>query len=103
MKKTISIALVLVLMLAVGFFVYITTPKLWPVYAEAQALIEDIEKFKKENHRLPSSIQEVAPKYWKENGPIYYEYKDDASYEVSFGIASVGESYVYDSKTKKWH
>lgn len=103
MMKPVLFFLVSAFLLLVSFVVYMTTPELWPEYADAQALIKNIEEFKKQNHRLPSDIKEVSPGNWKVEGPPYYEKKDETSYEVSFGLASVGESYIYDSRTKKWY
>lgn len=103
MKRALSFFLVVVFILLVAFIMYVTTPEVWPRYEAAQTLIRKIEVFKKVNSRLPESMEEITPKYWQEEGPIYYEKKDENSYIVSFGIASVGESYVYDSKTKEWH
>lgn len=103
MKRTLSFVLVVVFILLVAFIVYVSTPEVWPRYEEAQILITKIEEFKKANSRLPETVKEIAPEYWKEEGPIYYEKKDENSYMVSFGLMSVGESYAYDSKTKEWH
>lgn len=103
MQRALSFVFVVVFILLVAFVVYATTPELWPIYKEAQLVITKIEEFKKVNSRLPETVKEIAPEYWKEEGPIYYEKKDENSYRVSFGLMSVGESYVYDSETREWH
>jgi hypothetical protein len=68
--------------------------------SEGNEIVAKIELFKKENGRLPLSLSELGIKATEE-GPIYYEKKDDAIYILWFG-EGLGESVTYDSSTKKW-
>ena len=67
---------------------------------EGNEIVAKIELFKKENGRLPSSLSELGIKETEE-GPIYYEKKDNSNYILWFG-AELGESVTYDSSTNKW-
>jgi hypothetical protein len=67
---------------------------------EGNKIVAKIELFKKENGRLPSSLSELGIKETEE-GPIYYEKKDNSSYILWFG-AELGESVTFNSSTNKW-
>lgn len=67
---------------------------------EGNEIAARIELFKKENGRLPSSLSELGIKETEE-GPIYYEKKDNSNYILWFG-AELGESVTFDSSTNKW-
>lgn len=82
---------------------YWRSPWKWEEYKLGNELIGKIEHFKRENGRLPNDIREVAPEYWGESGPLYFDKKEDGGYIVWFGICSVGGSYTYDSTTQKWY
>ena len=64
-----------------------------------EAIIK-IEEFKSKNGKLPNSLSEVEI-VETENGPIYYERKNDSKYILWFG-KELGESVTYDSDTKQW-
>jgi hypothetical protein len=68
--------------------------------SEGNEIKNKIELFKKANGRLPSSLSEFGIEE-KEEGPIYYEKKDESNYILWFG-AKLGESVTYDSRTNKW-
>jgi hypothetical protein len=66
----------------------------------AEMLIAKVEKFKKENNRLPKEVSEIGLKEW-EDSPAFYRFTNDTSYVVWYGLA-VGSSKVFRSTTKKW-
>ena len=68
--------------------------------AEGNQLVEKIERFRTENGRLPHDLTELGMEE-KMEGPLYYQKESDADYLVSFGL-TLGESMVYDSRTKEW-
>jgi hypothetical protein len=80
---------------------FMKSPWRWDEYKLGNELIQKIEQFRNSNGRLPRDIREVAPEYWDEGGPLYYDKIDDRDYIVWFGL-SLGESYTYESKTKEW-
>ncbi len=59
-----------------------------------------IVQFQKTNGRLPDKLNEIGIQE-KMEGPIYYHKKTDSTFLIYYGGA-LGESIVYDSKTKKW-
>jgi len=63
-------------------------------------IINKIESFRKEKGRTPISLSEIGVEE-KEEGPIYYQRKDETRYILWFG-KELGESVVYDSEKKKW-
>ncbi len=66
----------------------------------ADMLIEKVEKFKKENNRLPKNVSEFGLTELMDS-PAFYQMENDSTYIVWLGL-SVGESKVYSSSTKKW-
>lgn len=73
-------------------------------YGERQAyadmLIEKIEKFRKQNKRLPKNVSELGL-IEEMDSPAFYQLENDTNYYVWYGL-SVGESIVYRSSTKEW-
>ncbi len=63
-------------------------------------VVNKIENFRKEKGRTPVSLSEIGIEE-KEEGPIYYQRKDETRYILWFG-KELGESVVYDSEKKKW-
>ena len=63
-------------------------------------VVSSIESFRTKNSRLPADLSEIGVSNTEE-GPIYYQKKDESSYIVWFG-ARLGESETYDSKTRNW-
>lgn len=63
-------------------------------------LIEKVEKFKKINGILPSSIKEITNDKEMGEGP-YYEKKSDSTYVVYFNIG-FDDSLIYSSSNEKW-
>jgi hypothetical protein len=63
-------------------------------------IIAKVEAFRARHGRLPETLRDVGI-----NDPdlnVHYDKIDENEYRVWFGISSVGESEVYDSRTKKW-
>lgn len=59
-----------------------------------------IENYKTLNGRLPKDLSEIGV-VEKMEGPIYYAKKNDTTYILYYG-GDLGESIIYNSKTKKW-
>ena len=68
--------------------------------SDGNEVAKRIDAFYTKNGRLPLSLQEVGIKEQLE-GPIFYQMTDSVDYELWFGT-SLGESKVYDSKSRKW-
>lgn len=68
---------------------------------EGNKIVEEVEKFKEDNGRVPNSLSEIG---YQENmeGPLYYEKRDSVNYVLWFGT-SLGESVTYSSTLKEWH
>ncbi len=66
----------------------------------ALGVIETVENFKKENHRLPANYQEINLTV-TEGGPVFYEKRDEGRYEVSYCIGSAVD-YTYHSDSREW-
>jgi type II secretory pathway pseudopilin PulG len=69
---------------------------------QGNEFVEKIEKYKKDNNKLPLSLSDIGVTVQSESDPsIYYEKKDSTHYTVSFGT-TLGESKIYYSDSKKW-
>ncbi len=68
---------------------------------EGSEVVAKIERFKKENDRLPLSLSEIGIEE-REEGPIYYQKQNSSKYIIWF-VEELGESVTYDSDTKKWN
>ena len=67
---------------------------------EAIRVVNKVEGYQKKNSRLPDSLRDIGLKE-NESGPVYYKKNDDRSYMVWYGL-SLGESEVYDSRSRTW-
>ncbi len=65
-----------------------------------EEIIAKIENYKKANGHLPDNLTELGV-IEKDDGPIYYTKKNDTTYIVYYG-AGLGESIIYNFKTKMW-
>jgi hypothetical protein len=65
-----------------------------------EEIISKIETYKKVNGRLPNQLNDIGI-IEKEEGPIYYTKQNDTTYIIYYGLG-LGESMVYDFRTKKW-
>lgn len=68
--------------------------------ANAQLIIQEVEKFKATNGQLPTDLTELSLEFEVEN-EAYYELLTDSTYSVWYGT-SLGNSMVYDSENKTW-
>ena len=77
---------------------YKSHPRLWPEFGKGQALIAQVETFRKQNGRLPSDLEIGAA---DERDPVHYQMTSETTYQVWFG-RELGESYLYDSSRGVW-
>ena len=63
-------------------------------------LVAEVETFRKNNGRLPTSLSEIGHKD-TEKGPLYYRKENESRYVIWFGT-QLGESVTYDSQTQRW-
>lgn len=68
---------------------------------EGNKIVEKIERYRKENNQLPTSLEDIGVKETME-GPFYYRKQDSIYYSVWFSTSSVGEGMYYYSDTKEW-
>lgn len=104
MKKNILMFIILFIILVTLSWILIWRPPFiiyWQKYKIANKYIEKIEQFRQQNQRLPSSLEEIG-EITSEKGPIYYQKLSETEYQIWFGT-TVGESIIYNSKTKKWN
>ena len=59
-----------------------------------------LEQYRAAHARYPASLRDIGIAETME-GPVYYERRGDDAYLLWFGT-SLGESGIYDSKTKQW-
>lgn len=67
---------------------------------EGDSLIHLIDQYQLQTGKLPASLAALGVPELEE-GPLYYQRMDAATYEVWFGT-SLGESQTYFSLTGKW-
>jgi hypothetical protein len=68
--------------------------------ANAQLIIQEVENYKAMNGQLPANLTELGLEFEVEK-EAYYELLTDSTYSVWYGT-SLGNSMVYDSKSKIW-
>lgn len=69
---------------------------------EGNKIVEEIFEFEEENGRYPNSLNEIGIEE-KEEGPFYYERSADSlNFKLWYGLG-LGDSEVYQSKTKSWY
>ena len=84
------------------WFFYLRTAGEKKLFREGNDIVNRIEDFKKEHHRLPYSLTEIGIKVIDEANPeLHYDMRDSIHYTVFFGT-SLGESEYYYSDSKKW-
>jgi hypothetical protein len=75
---------------------------------EGQQIIAKIDHFRRQHKQLPteqraiSIINEVSPNRGKDSCPCYRRANNKKSYIIWFQGMREGESFLYDSATKKW-
>lgn len=67
----------------------------------AKEIIFKIEHYQQVNKKLPASLEEIGITE-NEEGPVYYEQKAAEEYILWYG-QELGESKIYNSKTKRWN
>ncbi|UUV21190.1 hypothetical protein [Paenimyroides aestuarii] len=68
---------------------------------EGNLLVKKIEMFKKQNQRLPLSLEEIRVPEEDGFDVLYYYKRDSLHYTVSFPISSEEHKFYY-SDTKQW-
>lgn len=59
-----------------------------------------IVQYQKTNGRLPNKLNDIGIEE-KMEGPIYYQKQTDSTFIIYYG-GGLGESIVFDPKTKEW-
>jgi hypothetical protein len=65
-----------------------------------EKIIAKIEVYKKAHGHVPKRLEDIGIET-KMEGPIYYDKTSDTTYFVYYG-GRLGESIIYNFKTKKW-
>lgn len=103
-KKTIFKVLLpisVILIIALTYIFLVQKQEYDWYYKPGAILIDQIEKFKQREGRLPNDIGELGEKENMGRGP-YYEKKDSVNYTVYFNIGFDHESKIYYSDRKEW-
>ena len=90
-----------VVILAMLLFFFITSKREKNLTQRGEDIVEKIELFRKENHRLPKDLNEIGILEEENSNALYYDIRNDTSYTVSF-IMSIDYNKTYYSDTKKW-
>lgn len=98
-KKIIIWVVVVVIIMALSVF-YLRYQEDKKYERQGAELVNKIEAFKKEHHRLPNSFSELGLEEPMGTGP-YYEKMDSLNYIVYFNIG-FDDTKVYYSKSKEW-
>jgi hypothetical protein len=98
-----TFALVTLCVLAIAAGLFVSDP-LWLFHRgqlrTGNEIIARVDAFRASHGRLPENLEEIGI-----NDPdltVYYRKVNDEEYLVWFGRYSVGESEIFDSRTKKW-
>lgn len=90
-----------VVILAMLLFFFITSKREKDLTQRGEDIVEKIEFFRKENHRLPKDLNEIGILEEENANALYYDVRNDTSYTVSF-MMSIDYNKTYYSDTKKW-
>ena len=90
-----------VVILAMLLFFFITSKREKNLTQRGEDIVEKIELFRKENHRLPKDLNEIGILEEENSNALYYDVRNDTSYTVSF-MMSIDYNKTYYSDTKKW-
>lgn len=90
-----------IMLLFVVWFFYLRTARENRLMKDGNVLVSEIEQFKVEYKRLPSSLKEIGIEEQDGKDALYYDKKDSLHYIVWFGV-SLGESKTYYSDSKQW-
>jgi hypothetical protein len=97
--KYIIVGVVILAMLL--FFFFITSKREKDLTQRGEDIVEKIELFRKENHRLPKDLNEIGILEEENSNALYYDIRNDTSYTVSF-MMSIDYNRTYYSDTKQW-
>lgn len=90
-----------VVILAMLLFFFITSKREKDLTQRGEDIVEKIEFFRKENHRLPKDLNEIGILEEEISNALYYDIRNDTSYTVSF-MMSIDYNRTYYSDTKQW-
>lgn len=90
-----------VVILAMLLFFFITSKREKDLTQRGEDIVEKIEFFRKENHRLPKDLNEIGILEAENSNALYYDIRNDTSYTVSF-MMSIDYNRTYYSDTKQW-
>jgi len=90
-----------VVILAMLLFFFITSKREKNLAQRGEDIVEKIEFFRKENHRLPKDLNEIGILEEENSNALYYDIRNDTSYTVSF-MMSIDYNRTYYSDTKQW-
>ncbi len=90
-----------VVILAMLLFFFITSKREKDLTQRGEDIVEKIELFRKENHRLPKDLNEIGILEEENSNALYYDIRNDTSYTVSF-MMSIDYNRTYYSDTKQW-
>lgn len=71
----------------------------WQEFRDGNRIVKSVESFRIAHGRLPNSLEELGAH--ASSDQLFYQKIDENNYEVWFSIA-LGESEMYDSRTKQW-
>lgn len=87
--------------IAAGLFVW---DPLWLFHRDqlrtGNEIIVRVEAYRASNGRLPQNLEEIGIN--DANLTVHYRKVNEEEYLVWFGRYSVGESEIFDSRTRKW-
>ena len=90
-----------VVILAMLLFFFITSKREKNLTQRGENIVEKIELFRKENHRLPKDLNEIGILEEENSNALYYDIRNDTSYTVSF-MMFIDYNRTYYSDTKQW-
>ena len=90
-----------VVILAMLLFFFITSIREKDLTQRGEDIVEKIEFFRKENHRLPKDLNEIGILEEENSNALYYDIRNDTSSTVSF-MMSIDYNRTYYSDTKQW-
>ena len=83
------------------FFCFLKIKREKDLTQRGEDIVEQIELFRKKNHRLPKDLNEIGILEEENANALYYDVRNDTSYTVSF-MMSIDYNKTYYSDTKKW-
>jgi hypothetical protein len=99
--RIIIVFLIAILLITAVWFIWGWTHVYDSKFQAAVKVIMELDTFFKNNSKYPDSLEVLGIEETLE-GLIFYKKISDQEYEIWFGT-TLGNSMVYNSKTKKWH